>query len=193
MEDKKERLINHAIKLFINRGIIGVTMDDVAKTAGMSKKTVYECFKNKEILVEAVVDQFIAETKNIISSNTRASDDPVQEFVLLQDLFKHLIAFRYLFNDLMLRRYPRALKALHEFKSKYLKMVIESNFSDGVAKGLYLSNLDVPGTAAIYLSVTDFFLFHSLRTQTEVFEVLQIFIKGIATSDGRHLFANYNK
>jgi AcrR family transcriptional regulator len=193
MEDKKERLINHAIKLFINCGITGVTMDEVAKTAGMSKKTVYQCFENKETLVKDVIDQLIGETKNIISSNTHASNDPVQELVLQQGLFKHLITFRYLFNDLMLRRYPRALRALREFKSKYLKMVIESNFSDGVAKGLYLSNLDVPRTADIYLSVTDFFLFHSLRTQAEIFEVLQIFIKGIATNDGRRLFANYNK
>jgi hypothetical protein len=93
----------------------------------------------------------------------------------------------------MLRRYPRALRALHEFKSKYLKMVIESNFSDGVTKGVYLSNLDVASTAAIYLSVTDFFLFHSLRPLSEILEVLQIFIKGIATNNGRRLFANYNK
>lgn len=193
MEDKNERIINDAIKLFINRGIIGVTMDELAKTAGMSKKTVYQYFKNKETLVEAVVDQLIGETKHIISSNTRASDNPVQELVLQQDLFKHLITFRYLFNDLLLRRYPRALRVLHEFKREYLKMVIESNFSDGVKKGLYLSNLDVPGTAAIYLSVTDFFLLHSLRTQAEIFKVLQIFIKGIATNDGCRVLAEHSK
>src|SRR5437879_12056667 len=105
MDDKRKRLIDHAIDLFIRHGIISVTMDELAKTAGMSKKTVYQCFANKGILVEAVVDQLIGQSKSIISSNIDASDDPVQELVLQQGLFKHLIALRYVFNDLMLKRY----------------------------------------------------------------------------------------
>src|SRR3982751_6187282 len=42
MEEKRKRLIDIAIQLFINHGIISVTMDELAKTAGMSKKTVYQ-------------------------------------------------------------------------------------------------------------------------------------------------------
>jgi AcrR family transcriptional regulator len=193
MEDKRKRLIDQAIELFIRYGIISVTMDEVAKAAGMSKKTVYQCFANKGILVEAVVDQLIGQSKSIISSNTGISDNPVQELVLQQGLFKHLIALRYLFNDLMLKRYPRALKALHEFKSDYLKMVIESNLSDGVTKGLYRRDLDVPGTAAIYVSVTDFYLFNNFKNQGEIFEALQLFINGIITNDGRHLLEDYDR
>jgi AcrR family transcriptional regulator len=192
MEEKRKRLIDIAIQLFINHGIISVTMDELAKTAGMSKKTVYQYFDNKEILIEAVVDQLIGQSKSIISSNIDASDNPVQELVLQRGLFQHLITLRYLFNDLMLKRYPRVLRTLNEFKSDYLKMVIESNLSDGIAKGLYRSNLDVPGTAGIYVSVTDFYLFNHLKSQDEIFEALQLFISGIVTNDGRHLFANYN-
>jgi len=193
MEDKRKRLIDSAIALFIRHGIISVTMDELAKATGMSKKTVYQCFTNKGILVEAVVNQLIGQSKNIISSNTDASDDPVQELVLQQGLFKHLIALRYLFNDFMLRRYPRALRTLHEFKINYLKTVIESNLSDGIAKGLYRQGLDVAGAADIYVSVTDFYLFNNSKSQEDIFEALQLFINGIITSEGRRLFANYNK
>jgi AcrR family transcriptional regulator len=193
MEDKRKRLIDNATELFINRGIISVTMDDLAKAVGMSKKTVYQYFANKGTLVEAVVDQLIGQSKSIISSNIDASDDPVEELVLQQGLFKHLIALRYLFNDMMLKRYPGALKALHEFKTNHLKMVIESNLSDGIAKGLYRPGLDIPTTAGIYVSVTDFYLFNNLRTPTDIFEALQLFINGIITNEGRSLFANYNK
>ncbi|WP_439697853.1 TetR/AcrR family transcriptional regulator [Mucilaginibacter sp. AW1-7] len=194
MEKQRKRLIDTAIELFINHGIISVTMDELAKTAGMSKKTVYQCFANKGILVEAVVDELIGQSKNIISLNTNASDDPVQELVLQQGLFKHLIALRYLFNDMMLKRYPRAMKAFHEFKINHLKMVIESNLSDGIAMGLYRQGLDVPGTAGIYISVADFYLFNNtVRTPADIFEALQLFINGIITNDGRRLLADYNK
>ena len=193
MEDKKKRLIDHAIELFINHGIISVTMDELAKAAGMSKKTVYQCFANKGILVEAVVDQLIGQSKSIISSNIGASDDPVQELVLQQGLFKHLITLRYVFNDMMLKRYPRALRALHEFKNNHLKMVIEANLSYGITSGLYRSDLDIPGTSAIYVSVTNFYLFNNSKSQADIFEALQLFINGITTNNGRRLLANYNK
>lgn len=192
MDNKRKRLIDNAIQLFINHGIVSVTMDELAKTVGMSKKTVYQYFANKAILVEAVVDQLIGQSKNIINSNIEASDDPVQELVLQQGLFKHLIALRYLFNDLMLKRYPRALRALHEFKTNHLKMVIEANLSDGIAMGLYRPSLDVPAVADIYISVTDFYLSNNLRTQADIFEALQLFINGIITNEGRRLFVNYN-
>lgn len=193
MEDKRRHLVDHAIELFINHGIISVTMDELARTAGMSKKTLYQYFANKEVLVEAVVDKLIRQSKSIISSNIDAADDPVQELVLQQRLFKQLIALRYLFNDMMLKRYPRALKALHEFKSNYLKTVIESNLSNGVARGFYRQGLDVPGTAGIYVSVTDFYLFNNLKSHADIFEALQLFINGIITNDGRRLLANYNQ
>ncbi|MGF7073069.1 TetR/AcrR family transcriptional regulator [Mucilaginibacter sp. 3215] len=194
MEHKRKRLIDITIELFINHGIISVTMDEVARAAGMSKKTVYQCFANKGILVEAIVDQLIGQSKSIISSNTYAADDPVQELVLQQGLFKQLIALRYLFNDMMLKRYPRAMKAFHEFKINHLKIIIESNLADGIAMGLYRTGLDVPATAAIYISVADFYLFNNtVGTPADIFEALRLFINGIITDDGRRLLANYTK
>ncbi|TFF34582.1 TetR/AcrR family transcriptional regulator [Mucilaginibacter psychrotolerans] len=194
MQVKRKRLIDIAIQLFINHGIISVTMDELAKAAGMSKKTVYQCFANKGILVEAVVDELIGQSKNIVSSNIDAADNPVQELVLQQGLFKHLIALRYLFNHMMLKRYPRAMKAFQEFKNNFLKAVIESNLADGISLGLYRTELSVPGTAAIYISVADFYLFNStVRTKADIFEALRLFINGIITDDGRRLLTKYNK
>jgi hypothetical protein len=73
-------------------------------------------------------------------------------------------------------------------------MVIESNLSDGITMGLYRTDLDVPARAVVYISVADFYLFHNtIRTPADIFAVLQIFINGIITNDGRRLLANYNK
>lgn len=192
MEDKRKRLIDNAIELFVNYGVNSVTMDEVARTVGMSKKTVYQHFANKGILVEAAVDRLIGQSKSILNSNIEVSNDPVQELVLQKDLFNYLIALRYIFNDLMLKRYPRALRALNEFKVNHLKTVIEANLSDGVAMQLYRPGLDVPRTAFIYVSVAAYYLFNNnVKTQAYIFEALQLFINGIVTNEGRHLFENY--
>jgi hypothetical protein len=95
---------------------------------------------------------------------------------------------------MILKRYPRAMKAFHEFKINHLRMVIESNFLDGIAMGLYRTDLDVPATAGICISVADFYLFNNNeRISADIFEALQLFINGIITNEGRRLFANYNK
>lgn len=192
MEDKRTRLIDQAIKLFISHGIISVTMDEVAKAAGMSKKTVYQSFASKTILVETVVESLIKQSKGILQSNIEASDGPVQELVLQQGLFKYLIALQYVFNEMMLKRYPRALKSLHTFKSIYLKTVIELNLFNGIAKGLYRPELNIKETSDIYISVADFYLFHNPKNRDEIFVALQLFINGIITDDGRRLLAHYS-
>ncbi len=189
MDDKRTHLIDNAIGLFIQHGIVSVTMDEVAGAAGMSKKTLYQHFANKAILVEAVVDLLIEQGEGILKTNKNMTTDPVRELFLQQDLFKHLIASRYLFNDAVLQRYPRAHRVVLHFKNDTLKSVIEANLKQGIERGLYLHNLDIETTAGIYTSVTDFFLFNNLRNPTEVFTALNLFINSITTMEGRGVFA----
>lgn len=192
MRDKRTRLIDQAIELFISHGIISVTMDEVANAAGMSKKTVYQSFASKTILVESVIDSLIMRSKAILRSNIEVSDDPVQELILQQGLFKYLINVKNLFNEMMLKRYPRALREINEFKNNYLKAVIELNLFNGIAKGLYRPELNIKETSSIYISMTDFYLFHHLKNRDEVFAALQLFINGIITKDGKHVYENCN-
>ncbi len=189
MDNKRTHLIDNAIGLFIQHGIVSVTMDEVAGAAGMSKKTLYQHFANKGILVEAVVDLLIEQGQDILRANKNMTPDPVRELFLQQDLFKHLIASRYLFNDAVLQRYPRAHRVVLHFKNDTLKSVIETNLKQGIERGLYRDNLDIETTAGIYTSVTDFFLFNNLRNPAEVFTALHLFINSITTMEGRGVFA----
>lgn len=50
-EDVRHRVLEEASKLFINGGIKHITMDEIAETLGMSKRTLYEEFKDKNTLV----------------------------------------------------------------------------------------------------------------------------------------------
>ena len=51
----KEQIINTAFDLFSQYGIKSVSMDDVAKAAGISKRTLYESFEDKEtLLIEGI-------------------------------------------------------------------------------------------------------------------------------------------
>lgn len=51
----RQRIVAEARRHFFTHGFRGVTMDDVARETGMSKKTLYACFPSKTVLVEAVI------------------------------------------------------------------------------------------------------------------------------------------
>ena len=51
----REKIIDAAVTLFEKKGIKGVTMDDIASSFGISKRTLYEVFTDKEtLLIECV-------------------------------------------------------------------------------------------------------------------------------------------
>ena len=52
----RDKILHNATEMFLNLGFKSVTMDDIAKNCGVSKKTIYAHFSNKTDLVEAVTD-----------------------------------------------------------------------------------------------------------------------------------------
>lgn len=50
----REKILTNAAELFLTYGFKSITMDDISSHLGISKKTIYQHFENKTILVEAV-------------------------------------------------------------------------------------------------------------------------------------------
>lgn len=59
----RDKIIKGALELFMQRGIRSVTMDDIASHLGMSKRTIYEKFKDKNELLEHSINEFQADNK----------------------------------------------------------------------------------------------------------------------------------
>ena len=54
--ETQERIVNKAHELFMRYGIRSVSMDEIATQLGMSKKTIYQFYADKDALVAGVVD-----------------------------------------------------------------------------------------------------------------------------------------
>lgn len=65
-------VIKSAWRLFVENGYIGTSMDDVAAAVGVSKPTVYEAYKNKQALFEAMIEEI---THDFDPSATQAIAD----------------------------------------------------------------------------------------------------------------------
>jgi TetR/AcrR family transcriptional regulator, regulator of autoinduction and epiphytic fitness len=62
---KRAAILNGAIDVFISMGYDLASMDKIAETAGVSKRTVYNHFGSKENLFQAIVNDFLAQRQNL--------------------------------------------------------------------------------------------------------------------------------
>src|SRR5204863_3766378 len=76
----REKIIKKAGELFLKVGFKSITMDDIAREMGISKKTIYKHFENKELLIEATtevvhtevhqaIDEIMSKNHNAIAEN----------------------------------------------------------------------------------------------------------------------------
>lgn len=56
--DQKERIVAQAMQMFVSQGIKAVRMDDIAQQLGVSKRTLYELFGDKESLLYLAMEHF---------------------------------------------------------------------------------------------------------------------------------------
>jgi AcrR family transcriptional regulator len=78
--EKETEIINAARKLFTKYGYKKVSMDEIASEAGVTKKTVYSHFKDKDSLFEYFVNEELSNMKKIYDKNENKTDDFTQNF-----------------------------------------------------------------------------------------------------------------
>lgn len=74
-DERRAKLISAAAELFLQKGYHATTVEDVARCAGMSKKTVYQVFSGKSGLLDALLTEWFAPYTVPIDSDGRSPKD----------------------------------------------------------------------------------------------------------------------
>ncbi|MEJ7677368.1 MAG: helix-turn-helix domain-containing protein [Segetibacter sp.] len=90
--ETKERILRKAHELFNRFGFRRVTMDEIALKSGMSKKTIYQSFVNKDELVDAVVEEHINKSVATCEQNCGKAENAVHEIFLNIDMIEDLMS-----------------------------------------------------------------------------------------------------
>jgi len=75
--DLRERIIENASALFFQKGVKSMTMSDIANELGISKRTLYEVFRDKEDLLENCISAHIAKADKAVQKLAENSDDVI--------------------------------------------------------------------------------------------------------------------
>src|SRR3984957_15621426 len=139
----KDRILMKAADLFSRYGIRTITMDEIASQLGISKKTIYQFFTDKDDMVSAVIEQEIQ--RNVMECNyfREAATDAVQQIFLALESLEEMLKYT---NPLMLydleKHHPASFMKLREYKYRFLHHVIVENLQSGINAGLYRDDFD---------------------------------------------------
>lgn len=144
MNDKSTIIVDNVSKMFLEYGIRGVTMDDIAQRLSISKKTLYTYFEDKKELVKAVVKIINCEIDKDFSSLDKDKFTAIEELFHFHEVHIRMIqtnnpAFIY---DLK-KYYPDLFSNFEKFKHEMIYNKFVSNLNRGIMEGLYRKDLDV--------------------------------------------------
>jgi len=146
-------IVNKANTLFRNYGIKSITMDDLASAMGISKKTLYQSFENKEDLVKRAINYILLEMKKEIKA---LPDKPVNAIEQLIEIQKMI--FRFMKNysspaehDLK-KYYPLIYRTMYDEYVAMLERIFIQNIQKGKSEGLYCEDLNEEIIAKMHTS-----------------------------------------
>lgn len=151
-----ERIINGGEELFLQAGIRSVTMDDIARHLGMSKKTIYQFFKDKDELVMALVKKKLKEDEDQMNAIISQSENVIEQMINMmkcsEEIFSRINPI--VIHD-MQKYYPNAWKQFQNFKAEVLIHKMEQLLTKGINQGYIRPEIDVKIIARMHVNLVE--------------------------------------
>jgi AcrR family transcriptional regulator len=196
----ENRILFKARDLMTRHGVKHVTMDDIAAQLGISKKTIYQFYKDKDALVMAVVNFELEEQALKCQRTQDNADNAVHEmFMILEDIQQMFKSMNPTTMNELAKYYPDAFLRIQTHKDVFMHKIIKTNMIKGIEQGLYRKEID-PEILAIYRLETSFVPFNAQIYPFSKFDIgkvtLQIienFIYGVMSIKGIELMEKYKQ
>ena len=193
-------LVIKARNLFFSYGLKSVSMDDLARMSGTSKKTIYQHVADKNELVDIVVEDLIRCHSEVMDQSSAASKDAVHELVLKSRApFITLASINWNFFYELEKFFPAAWQKLIAHRQQVMLPSILKNLERGIGEGLYRDDLELPLVSLIRLQQITTALNPKDFTQTTIDAqklmntLTEFYLHGIVTTKGKRLINTYLK
>lgn len=151
--EQQEKWLRRIAELFMRLGIKSLTMDDVARELGISKKTLYQFVESKDDLVNKVIESHLTEECARSEEVAKMAKDALDEMLIVirenigdMQRMKANIIFE-------LQKYHRdAWEQVQEYQRGFLYKVVRDNLERGIREGYYRDDFDVDIVAKLHLA-----------------------------------------
>ena len=185
------KILATAEELFLKYGIKSVSMDDISRQVGISKKTLYDCIENKKDLVGQIVAKHREDRVKAFHEIRANAKNVIDE---MMEITRHTIVKIRRFKPTViydLRKYYREnWKSLEKLQCEFVKEFVMENFNKGVKEGLYRDDIDNEMASNFYTYMAlllldeDKFPIDKFERGMLCAKFIQYHLRGIATQKG---------
>ncbi len=187
-----DKILTSAMHLFLKYGVKSVSMDDIAKKLGISKKTIYAAVENKKDLIYKVVVDFTKKEESIILEMIESKENALDQML---EIGKHVTRFfREMKPSLVydLQKYhPKVWEYIENDHFLFIEETIKKNIALGQAHGYYRNDLHSDIISKLYMAQTktlvdeDIFPNRDFAKAQLFGEFLSYHLLGLCTEKGR--------
>jgi AcrR family transcriptional regulator len=198
--DIKERILLKATDLFMRYGIRSITMDEIAAQLGISKKTIYQFFTDKDEMVDGVVENHIRDNEEKCKGFHEESQDAIHEIIIAVAETEEMLK---VMNPLILydleKHHPKSQKKLMNHFHRFMYVMVIENLQRGMQEGHYRPglNLDIVAKhrleSAFMCFNQDVFPHGRYKISEVCRELASLFLYSVATEEGKKLIEIYTE
>lgn len=183
----KTKILETAMKDFMAKGIRAVKMDDVASELCISKRTLYEIYENKELLLFEAVKAYYRNNEAVLETETRRCKNVMQ--VLLVIYRKKVDDFRrtnpVFYTDLV--KYPKVLEFLEQ-QNQRMRNQSAKFIERGIDEGFFRSDLNYELTSKLFEAMGKYVMDSQVYRQYGIEDIFRnivfVSLRGICTTKG---------
>ena len=192
-EKQIERIVSGATRLFLERGVKAVRMDDIASELGVSKRTIYQLFENRETLLVECARQI--HRQKVQSQQQRLDSDQrhnvIEDFIGLLENWESVMAYSLNFVNDLRRYYPDVFKRINDEINQDQFEGLKTALKSGVDDGIFFPNVNLDIMATMFIMWVDALFSSNAKYEkinTSLHEALKYmlicFFRGISTEKG---------
>lgn len=193
--ETKEKILKSADELFNRYGIRSVSMDDIAQALSISKKTIYQYFKDKDELVTLITAAHIERDRVELTTVINEASDAIDE------LFKLSLCIRKHIKDVnpsllfdLQKYHPNAWDLWLDYKNVFIKNSIHDVIIRGKKEGHFRESIDAEILATYRVEAIEL-TFNGKMFPTDKFDFTEVqmmifdhFVHGLMTIKGQELY-----
>lgn len=193
-EELRLKIVAKATESFTMHGIKCVTMDDIAASLGISKRTLYEVFQDKETLLRECILKNQKEMTEFLAEVLVNSKNVLE--VLLTCYQRSIEAFhnthKRFFEDI--KKYPRVYEMMKNYREKDSDSTI-AFFKMGVEQGIFRDDVNFSIVNLLVREQLNLLMNTNICSEysfVEVYEsIMFTYVRGISTEKGSKVLDDF--
>ncbi len=190
----KKKIILKAINLFFSLGFKSVTMDDLAQSMSISKKTIYQFFKNKNQLISSCTESIQKQLVETFKEIRKNADNPIVElFEIKKEAMKIIGNTETALQFQLQKFYPEIYEEIKNREFNLFKDNIQKSLKRGIKSEYFRKEINIDFVTRIYLNgmrgVRDINLFplKEFKVDEVIEDFIEYHLRAISTKKGLSL------